>query len=437
MKILIAYYSRTGGTEKLAEAVKKEFEVRGHSVDVEKVKPVKEHGFLAWWHIRMVKGECDIQPLKVKDVSKYDAICIGSPNWTRLSLPMARYLREIKGLKYKNIGFFSTTVLPPVLEWFIISAYLLDLTLSRIIDKKNGRIIESILLSSTFERWNFASEYGEKAIKKLCDKITSPIRSLKDYFLSQKEISDTRLLVILFSALLFSSLIFQIVSSIIGSQVFTWNEYFYLFTIGFFAYFAVMTMLAGKIRISWGKYLTGISLACGWTLTALFLTPALGRPIILGYILIFIFISFFRDLKAVLFTGLITLLGYSYLFFYYPQKEILQPSLDFPLLFLSIGLIGFITQSLEKHFINVLEAQDEIETARATLEVKVEARTEELREFAESLDEKVKEKTKELRERLEELEKFQKLTVGRELKMIALKEEIKKLEKDLEKRSKK
>ena len=431
MKILIAYYSRTGGTEKLAEAIKKELEARGHSVDVEKVKSVKEHSFWAWWHIRIVKGEYDIQPLKVKDVSKYDAVCIGSPNWTRLSLPMARYLREVKGLKYKNIGFFATTVLPPIFEWFIISAYLLNLTLSRVIDRKNGRIIESILLSSVFKRWNFASEYGGKAIKKLCDKITTPIPSLKDYFLKQKEISDTRLLVILFSVLLFPSLILQIISSTIGPQVFTWNEYFSLFAIGFFTYFAILTMLAGKIRIFLGKYLAGISLAYGWTLTVLFLTPVLGRPIILGYILIFIFISFFRDLKAVLFTGLITLLGYSYLFFYSPQKEIFQPSLDLPILFLSIGLIGFITQNLQKHFINVLQAQDEIEIARVTLEIKVEARTKELKELAEGLEEEVKRRTKEVYERMEQLEKFQKMTIGRELKMIELKKEIKKLKEEL------
>ena len=55
MKILIAYYSRTSETEKLAEAIKKEFEERGHSIDIEKIKPVKEHSFWFWWHLRMVK----------------------------------------------------------------------------------------------------------------------------------------------------------------------------------------------------------------------------------------------------------------------------------------------------------------------------------------------------------------------------------------------
>jgi len=48
MRILIAYYSKWGGTEKLAEAIKKEFEDRGHSVDTEIIKPKKEHSFFGW-----------------------------------------------------------------------------------------------------------------------------------------------------------------------------------------------------------------------------------------------------------------------------------------------------------------------------------------------------------------------------------------------------
>lgn len=426
MKILIAYYSRTGGTEKVAEVLKKELEARGHLVGVEKVKPVKEHSFWVWWHIRMIKEECAIQPPKIKDVSKYDAILIGSPNWTRLSLPMARYLREIEGLKYKNTGFFATTVLPPIWEWFFFSAYLLDSTFSRIIEKRGGRVVESILLSSVFGKWNFASDYGKKTVKNFCDKIETPVLSLKEYIFSQKEIEGTRLLIIIFSTFLFFSFLYQIISTAVGAQIFTWNQYFSLFVIGFLTYFLMLITMARKAGVFLGKYLSGTALALGWTLIVLFLTPIFGRPILLGYILIFIFISFFRELKTVLFTGLVAVLGYGFLFFNYPQKEILQPSLDLALLFLSLGVISFITQNLQKHYLALLETQDEIEKARAYLEAEVAARTKELRELAGSLDEQVKQRTKELQEKIEELEKFHRLAVGRELKMVALKEEIKK-----------
>ncbi len=57
----------------------------------------------------------------------------------------------------------------------------------------------------------------------------------------------------------------------------------------------------------------------------------------------------------------------------------------------------------------------------------------EIKKFREKLEEKVRGRTEELREKIEELEKFQKMAMGRELKMVELKEEIEKLKKELEK----
>lgn len=82
--------------------------------------------------------------------------------------------------------------------------------------------------------------------------------------------------------------------------------------------------------------------------------------------------------------------------------------------------------SLER---KVGERTKELEEIKTVLEIKVKARTYELEMLTKSLEEKVKERTEELQERMEELERFQKLAVGRELKMINLKEEIKKLKK--------
>lgn len=69
----------------------------------------------------------------------------------------------------------------------------------------------------------------------------------------------------------------------------------------------------------------------------------------------------------------------------------------------------------------------ELEEAKNVLEIKVQARTKELENLTESLEEQVKERTGELRKRVGELEKIRKVAVGRELKMIELKKEIKKL----------
>lgn len=78
----------------------------------------------------------------------------------------------------------------------------------------------------------------------------------------------------------------------------------------------------------------------------------------------------------------------------------------------------------------VLERTRELQEAKEILEIKIDARTKELKEFAESLEERVRQRTMELQEKVKALEVFRKLTVGRELKMIDLKEQIKKLERE-------
>ncbi len=91
------------------------------------------------------------------------------------------------------------------------------------------------------------------------------------------------------------------------------------------------------------------------------------------------------------------------------------------------------SESLRKTAQNIINYQEELNEAKIVLEIKVKARTKELEELAKGLDEKVKERTKELQEKIEELERFHRLAVGRELKMLELKEEIKKLEEELKK----
>ncbi|MCX6764325.1 MAG: PAS domain S-box protein [Candidatus Nealsonbacteria bacterium] len=87
------------------------------------------------------------------------------------------------------------------------------------------------------------------------------------------------------------------------------------------------------------------------------------------------------------------------------------------------------TRDLEQKTSELEKAKMAIEEAKNILEVKVAARTRELKELNEKLEEKVGQRTKELQEKLNELDKWYRLTVGRELKMIELKEEINKFKK--------
>lgn len=77
-------------------------------------------------------------------------------------------------------------------------------------------------------------------------------------------------------------------------------------------------------------------------------------------------------------------------------------------------------------------ANQEIEKEKISLMTKVRERTEELENIKNSLELTVREKTVELEKRVKDLEKFKKLVVGRELRMIELKDEVDMLKKNLE-----
>ncbi|MBI4101501.1 MAG: HAMP domain-containing protein [Candidatus Nealsonbacteria bacterium] len=86
--------------------------------------------------------------------------------------------------------------------------------------------------------------------------------------------------------------------------------------------------------------------------------------------------------------------------------------------------IGELASSINNMVRDLKKSQEILEETKSALEVRVEARTRELTRVADSLDQKVKEKTQELQEKINDLERFQKLAVGRELKMIELKKEL-------------
>lgn len=95
--------------------------------------------------------------------------------------------------------------------------------------------------------------------------------------------------------------------------------------------------------------------------------------------------------------------------------------------------IGELAESFNRMVSDLASYQLALEKEKAALEIKVRERTQELEELAQKREELVEERTKELEEKVKQLEKFNRLVVGRELKMVALKKKIKRLEKKLEK----
>ena len=171
MKILLAFHSMGGSTEKLAKRIEENLIGKGCEVDVERIEPKKKRSFLSWFILRIFRSEVDIKTPKIRDASTYDAVVFGSPNWTKVSLPMRRYISEIDGLKGKNVGFFSTTALWPSFEWIVLSAYFLFFTFMKAVKKKGGQVVGSVLLSSLINSEGVDSNKGKAKIDDFCKKV--------------------------------------------------------------------------------------------------------------------------------------------------------------------------------------------------------------------------------------------------------------------------
>ncbi len=106
MKILIAYYSRTGITKKVAENLQKLL-----NCDIEEIIDTKDRtgpkGYLLSGRDALFKKLTKLKEVK-KDPSKYDLIIIGSPVWSfHVSTPVRTYINEnLK--KFKKVAFFCT-----------------------------------------------------------------------------------------------------------------------------------------------------------------------------------------------------------------------------------------------------------------------------------------------------------------------------------------
>lgn len=236
----------------------------------------------------------------------------------------------------------------------------------------------------------------------------------------------------------FSFIIMLIAEGIFKLGVVSWFHYSILVVGNLFLIFAIIFSLLKNYKVWLLKYIIAVFtplLIMGWMY---FTDPQYNRPIF-GFfpILVFIVGVFFYEIRTSFLTTLIVAISYGLLLFYYSKIGFLpsfyEISLNYLILLMSFGGGYFVIPRIRFFLIELMEKRREVEEAKTVLEIKVRARTRELEELAKSLDEKVKERTKELKEKIETLEKFQRLTVGRELKMIELKNKIKELTEKIKK----
>lgn len=106
MSILVAYYSRTNVTKKLAEAIANE---TGADIEeiVSKVKYDGKIGFARGGKDALSEKIIDLEPLNY-DVSDYDMVYLGVPVWAgKAANPMVSYIKQNEG-KFNDVKFFVT-----------------------------------------------------------------------------------------------------------------------------------------------------------------------------------------------------------------------------------------------------------------------------------------------------------------------------------------
>lgn len=153
---------------------------------------------------------------------------------------------------------------------------------------------------------------------------------------------------------------------------------------------------------------------------------ALNQGLIVLFILLVIYSIFYFTLRKTILTPLGALFD--------AMSLVRQGNLDVKIETKTKTEIGDLSVTFNEMIKDLKKSHSALEEARNVLETKVAARTQELKRLTESLDEQVQEKTQELLERVAELEKFRKLTEGRELKMLELKEENESLKSELAQR---
>lgn len=106
MKILVAYYSRTGTTKKIAEAIASILEC-----DIEEVLDTKKRsGVLGWLRCGRDAGlkKLTIIEKTRKHPCMYDVVVIGTPVWNNtMSTPIRTYISQYRE-HFKKVAFFCT-----------------------------------------------------------------------------------------------------------------------------------------------------------------------------------------------------------------------------------------------------------------------------------------------------------------------------------------
>ncbi len=112
MKICLAYASRTGNSELIANQLISKLEMSGNSIDVIKIEPETMPRFFGAGAKSMKQEEMKLKNTEV-DIGQYDLFIIGGPVWAGRPSPLfASFLELVKNAEGKKAAYFVTQITP-------------------------------------------------------------------------------------------------------------------------------------------------------------------------------------------------------------------------------------------------------------------------------------------------------------------------------------
>lgn len=103
MKILLAYFSFTGNTEKVSEVILRYLRENEIKCEVFRIEPALKLRYPLWLFLSFIPNlPFPVKNLKSLEPGNYDAIILGSPKWTFNCPPVTRFIRFLKSKRLKS-----------------------------------------------------------------------------------------------------------------------------------------------------------------------------------------------------------------------------------------------------------------------------------------------------------------------------------------------
>lgn len=106
-RLLVAFFSYTGNTRRVAQALSERLR-RSCVIETLEIVPRRKRSYLHWLAYSFVPdSEVEIEDLKM-ELSAYDAVVLGFPKWTLSCPPLNKFIRKLSGVGVPKFFLFMT-----------------------------------------------------------------------------------------------------------------------------------------------------------------------------------------------------------------------------------------------------------------------------------------------------------------------------------------